>query len=685
MEGIWRYIKLILDPASKKNFEEEAQDALDKGTDPKKAEGNLDKVDSKFKALSFTAKRLGVVLAGLFAAGKIVKETVDSERELAQLNATIRSTGGAAGFSAQQLVGMADALSRASVFGGGQIITAQTRLLTYTNIQGESFERATQAALDMATALRIDVASAAETVGRALGDPIAATGALSRQGFKFTQEQKDMMEAMIRVGDVAGAQAIIMEELELAYGGSAEAARDTLGGALAALRKEFNSLLSDFGSGTASNLNLTYWVNWLTDRLTQLRQAIEGTADRTRILANEAMIFSAQIGQIFSMMGESFGWTSGNMARRLEGTIQNLRQEIEMIELNQRTGALRRLTASSIHASDRPAATANVPPPADTTAEVDKQRRAVEALIASLQKERDALIYSEQELLKRSEAFRNATAAEQQMMLTLQAEADGIRRYTQQLEAANREKERLDGLTRNLVDSLQDELDALTLSEAQILRNSEAYRNASLEQQMQISAIEGLIDAERALEAARREQIATQYQIQREMEDTAENMTRAFQPFFYSMAEGFGNSQQLLAGFRESAAGIGAAVVGELTKGKAEYHFAEGLGSLASGTWPPNAAALAASAKHFAAAAAFRSIPGIIYGIGRGGGVTAGRSTMTRGAEPNRLMQQPPEINIYIDPLNPSNPAYQSNLAQTLTFVNQRYGSNANVTVRPRT
>ena len=43
-----------------------------------------------------------------------------------------------------------------------------------------------------------------------------------------------------------------------------------------------------------------------------------------------------------------------------------------------------------------------------------------------------------------------------------------------------------------------------------------------------------------------------------------------------------------------------------------------------------------------------------------------------------------PEVNIYIDPLNPSNPAWQSNLAQTLRGVTQRYG-NANVNVKPRT
>ena len=59
-------------------------------------------------------------------------------------------------------------------------------------------------------------------------------------------------------------------------------------------------------------------------------------------------------------------------------------------------------------------------------------------------------------------------------------------------------------------------------------------------------------------------------------------------------------------------------------------------------------------------------------------------SAMAATRPSSMVERQTPEINIYIDPLNPSNPAWQSNLAQTLRGVTQRYGT-ATVNVRPRT
>lgn len=62
----------------------------------------------------------------------IVTETAAAERSLAQLDATLKATGNAAGYSREQLVRMADELSSSSVFRSGDIIDAQSRLLTYT-------------------------------------------------------------------------------------------------------------------------------------------------------------------------------------------------------------------------------------------------------------------------------------------------------------------------------------------------------------------------------------------------------------------------------------------------------------------------------------------------------------------------------------------------------------------------
>ena len=52
----------------------------------------------------------------------------------------------------------------------------------------------------------------------------------------------------------------------------------------------------------------------------------------------------------------------------------------------------------------------------------------------------------------------------------------------------------------------------------------------------------------------------------------------------------------------------------------AKYEIAQGVKSLAEGTWPPNPLALAAAGKHFAAAALFEVVAGASGGAKGGGG-----------------------------------------------------------------
>lgn len=180
---------------------------------------------------------------------KFIGETKQAANEQAQLEAVLKSTGESAGWSQEKLNDMADAIAKATTFGGGDINQAQTRLLSYTGVVGEEFPRALQAAVDMATRLGMEVPAAAEAVGKALDSPKDGLEALSKQGFRFTDDQKALVEQLQKTGDTATAQGIILTALESAYGGAAAAARDTFGGALSALQENINDLLTgDSGS-----------------------------------------------------------------------------------------------------------------------------------------------------------------------------------------------------------------------------------------------------------------------------------------------------------------------------------------------------------------------------------------------------------------------------------------------------
>lgn len=191
----------------------------------------------------------GAAVVGVAALKKYIVNTIEAERVQSQLAARIRSTGAAAGLALGDLNNMADALQRATTFDDEAIGEAQAMLLTFTRIGRETFPRATEAVLDMSTALGTDLKSAALQVGKALNDPVAGLTALSRAGVQFTDDQKDLIRGMVDTGRTADAQAVILRELETQMGGSARAARDTLGGAVQALKNSFDNLLEGDAKG----------------------------------------------------------------------------------------------------------------------------------------------------------------------------------------------------------------------------------------------------------------------------------------------------------------------------------------------------------------------------------------------------------------------------------------------------
>lgn len=186
---------------------------------------------------------LGVLGAGM---GLLISQGMEGERVQAALNAVIKSTGGVAGWSAGEANSLADSLSRVTKFSADTVIETQSLLLTFTKIGEDIMPRATESVLNMATVFG-STDSAAIQLGKALNDPIAGIGALSRVGVSFTEEQKKMVEEMVKAGDVAGAQALILDELEIEFGDAARAAGDTFGGKLIILKNKMMDVVETIG------------------------------------------------------------------------------------------------------------------------------------------------------------------------------------------------------------------------------------------------------------------------------------------------------------------------------------------------------------------------------------------------------------------------------------------------------
>jgi len=119
-------------------------------------------------------------------------------------------------------------------------------LLTFTNIRNTEtdkiFDRATLATTNMAAKMGGDASSNAILLGKALNDPVGGLSALTRAGVQFTDDQKAVIEGMVATGDVAGAQSVILAELNTQFGGAAEAAGKSLPGQLEIMKRKFEDV-----------------------------------------------------------------------------------------------------------------------------------------------------------------------------------------------------------------------------------------------------------------------------------------------------------------------------------------------------------------------------------------------------------------------------------------------------------
>ena len=247
-------------------------------------------VQRSFTRLRQTATGFAAAFGAGFIANKFIQNTKAQQDAIAQLNAALKSTGGVAGRSAEQLIANAAALQKVSTFGDEAIISMQSVLLTFKQIRGVNFDRATQSILDISTRLGTDLKSSAQQVGKALDAPVEGIAALTRVGVKFTDEQKALIKSLVETGQVAKAQEVILVELESQFGGSAKAARDTLGGALASLSNAFNDLFELSAEATGG---VVTEVNKLTDTLSDPK--IKQSADLLGAAIVRSLSFAVEV------------------------------------------------------------------------------------------------------------------------------------------------------------------------------------------------------------------------------------------------------------------------------------------------------------------------------------------------------------------------------------------------------
>jgi len=255
----------------------------------KNSEGVLDGFQNRVKKISNAMKAsfatvtsaLGKIfgvasLSQLFRDGAVAaKVQIDAEKKLA---AVLKATGNSAGVTAEEMKKLASERQGATNFGDESTIDATAILATFKEIKGDQFREAIPLMQDMAAVMGSDLSSTAVQFGKALNDPVAGVGALSRVGVQFTHQQKEMIKSLVESNQLAKAQGVVMTELKSQFGGAAAAMADPItqannawGDFLEQLGMIFNEIkvaaMEAFGftdaMNSANNMAETFRSEWL--------------------------------------------------------------------------------------------------------------------------------------------------------------------------------------------------------------------------------------------------------------------------------------------------------------------------------------------------------------------------------------------------------------------------------------
>jgi hypothetical protein len=225
--------------------------------DPKglrQANAQFAKLQSSVGSLGRNFALAGAVIAGAgVLIGKSLRDAADSQRVLAQTEATLRSTGTTANGTAKQIANLAASLQKNTAFNDEAILSGQNLLLTFKGIQNQAgegndiFNQASSTMLDFARAMNTGPSEAAIKLGKALQDPTRGVTALRKSGVDFTKDQMEMIKSLQESGDLMGAQKIVLAELQSQFGGSAAAYAKTFTGQLESMNNELNDLSEEIG------------------------------------------------------------------------------------------------------------------------------------------------------------------------------------------------------------------------------------------------------------------------------------------------------------------------------------------------------------------------------------------------------------------------------------------------------
>jgi len=269
------------------------------------AQANIDDLGGSISALSDTAGIGGGAVGGLadeiaglaglssgatLGVGALVGsvayvagEAGEAQVSVAQLDQMVANMGANANVTSAGLQALATDLQQTAGFSDEAVMAGEAVVLTFQNVRNTAdqpiFDRAIRSAADLARSPfgNGDIAGQARLLGRALEDPSASFGRLARSGVTFTQAQQDAITAMQESGDIAGAQAALLDGIDARYGGLAQTVGGTYVGAMDRAKESTGEAAEAIGSSLLPMLtSMAEQTAWTVNGLNDLNDATGG-------------------------------------------------------------------------------------------------------------------------------------------------------------------------------------------------------------------------------------------------------------------------------------------------------------------------------------------------------------------------------------------------------------------------
>lgn len=278
----------------------------------------LQQAQSQFQRFGKSIKRglaVGAVVAASVAAigavsvrfAKMAEEAQIANNRLDQIAQSMGLFGDQTSAVTDRLKAYAD--QNKFVLGADDevIKSTQAKLLTFkelaatADVAGGAFDRATQAAFDLAAAGFGSATTNATQLGKALQDPIKGITALTRSGVTFTESEKQLIRTLVESGQTLKAQDMILSSIEAQVGGTAAAT--------ASASTKMSIAFGEIGEsiGTAVLPMLEQFSNWIVEITPQVQGFFEGLTDPTTEVGEAWLDMSASVIAFGDTIGKVWG------------------------------------------------------------------------------------------------------------------------------------------------------------------------------------------------------------------------------------------------------------------------------------------------------------------------------------------------------------------------------------------